>query len=372
MTDSPHLVIEDVHIKTNPMDDELDATLMTNQSEEEQHLSSPSLYSEFGSSTKKMIPLGIVNLIIYCLMILIMLISSYEYIGKGAPADIISKYFTYFTPARFTFLICPIIFAIQAIFIIYQFVPIIQSCRENRENNYLEINTYGYESRKLIYSNVSIFIGLAWLGQILWIIFFCYELMPLALFASFFTWANLATIYYRIHSHRKKSFIFMFTRLSRSFSNRPDEIFFNYVSIYLPTTLYFAWTSAMILLQTLTFATKENHGVPIHYGWAIGCTIILSSFTVIVSALTLDFMFVLTIIWTLIGIAIRQNSSSEEVAIICWVLAILLGIIILGLIIPLRNEILRKRQQAKNDNIELSTQSLTREQQEPDPVSASL
>ncbi|HPX34982.1 MAG TPA: hypothetical protein PK345_07935 [Bacteroidales bacterium] len=230
--------------------------------------------------------------IINILGLLIMIVAYYMAnslpIGGRHTFEIFDLYPTLFTPARFTFSICWLIYLLLFLFIIYQSKGLFS-------NSNLKRNRFLYR--------IDIWFFISSIASVAWIIAWHHNLIWVTVVLVGVVLAALSTIYFYLGVGRES--------ISRA----------EYYMVHVPFSIYLGWVAVLAITNVAIFLVSTHW-----YGfnlsdqfWGTLMVALTGTLGVYVVLFRKDFYYGFTIIWALIGIISRKladhNESSESIII---------------------------------------------------------
>jgi hypothetical protein len=222
------------------------------------------------STSKKTVALQIGNILAFIVTLAVNGLASTSILGGKTTAQISDQYATLITPAGYVFAIWGIIYALLAVFLVYQALP--------------------SQKNKPFHTQVSALFILSSAWNIGWIFLWQYGYIALsaALIVAF--WATLAAIYLRL-------------KISKSDAPLREK-----ACVQLPFSVYFAWVTVATAADIAAAASYAGwlKWVPADAVWGILAAAIVLVFSLVVIAARRDIAFGLVVIWALVGIAVKQ------------------------------------------------------------------
>ncbi len=212
------------------------------------------------------------NILAFIVTLVVNGLASASVLGGKTTAEISNQYFTLITPAGYVFAIWGIIYALLAIFLVYQALPSQRSSPFQRQVSALFILSCGL--------NVG------------WIFLWQYDYIALSVPFIVALWATLAAIYLRL-------------KIGKSSIQLREKAF-----VQLPFSVYFGWITVAMFAggaAALSYAglVKWTSADAI-WGILLAAAVLVISLAVI--AARRDVAYGLVIIWAFVGIAINQSS----------------------------------------------------------------
>ena len=207
--------------------------------------------------------------------------------------EISDRFQVYFVPAGYVFSIWGLIYLALIAFAIYQAIP--------AQRNNPRLKRIGY------------LFALSSLANMTWLFLWHYERFLLTLIAMVSLLGLLIAIYLRLE-------------VGRSAVSTSEKWF-----VHIPFSIYLGWiTVATIanITQVLDFINWNGWGVTGQI-WALIMLIAGAVITVVVYQIRNDVAFVLVIIWSYVGIAVKQVNA-PAVALPAWIIAGLLALLLLA------------------------------------------
>lgn len=198
-------------------------------------------------------------------------------LGGRNTADVSAAYPTLITPAGFTFSVWGIIYALLAVFIVFQFLP---SHREDRFN-----------------SQVSYFFILSSLFNIIWLFLWQYEYITASVPIIFALLVTLIIAYLRLD-------------VGRSEATRVEKI-----CVHLPFSVYLGWITIASIADVSSGLVSVNwRGFGLSPStWAQLVVVVALAITLLVIGTRRDPAFGMVVVWALIGITANQLAHPEVV-----------------------------------------------------------
>jgi len=212
----------------------------------------------------------IINLVTFLATLVINTLANILPLGGRTTGEVSDIYFTYFTPANFTFSIWGVIYTLLGLFVIYQVLP------SQKESSYLQ--------------DIGPYFALGGIANTIWLFLWHYDFIPHTLPFMFVLLASLIMIYIRLGVGKRKV--------------TTKEQFL----VHLPFSIYLGWiTVAPIanVASTLIWAGWDGGGIdPII--WTLLVIAIAAVITLMVIWTRKDIGYSLVILWAAYGIYIRQ------------------------------------------------------------------
>ncbi len=207
-----------------------------------------------------------------------------------ATGEIADQFEIFFAPAGFTFAIWAVIYLALGAFAMYQFQP------SQKDNPRLQ--------------GIEFYFAWSCLANSAWLIFWHFGIFHLTVVAMLALLALLSLIYLRIREPKQQP------------SGR--ETWF----VLIPFSLYLAWISIASIANITDFLVflGWNGGLLAEEVWAVIMIIAACGICALISLQHVDLVYVLVIVWALIGIASKQQKASPLVSNAAWIGA---GIVIL-------------------------------------------
>jgi hypothetical protein len=198
--------------------------------------------------------------------------------GK-TPGQLSDEIPTLFVPAGITFSIWGVIYLLQLIFIVYQFIEVFRSPETPK-----------------FFERISILFILSCIFNMGWIFAWHYELVWLSLIIIEFLLATLILVYMRLLPVLKEM-------------TNPGKWM-----VGLPFSIYLGWITVAAIANATTFLVKYGWD-----GWGISA-IVWTILMIIVSAVTAVFMlmtrkdaaYALVIVWALVGIILKRSVNNPD------------------------------------------------------------
>ena len=235
-----------------------------------------------------------VNIVAYVVTLIVNgLAGSTTIIGGVTSADVSDMYPTLVTPAGFTFAIWGIIYALLALFVIYQALP------KNKDKPFL--------------GQVSWFFGLSSIFNILWLVLWHYDFVTYSVILMLGLLTSLILVYRRLDIGRAAVTI--------------KEMAF----VHLPFSVYLGWISIATIANisvALTAIGWDGFGIEAST-WAILIIVVALVLSLAMIVLRKDIAFCCVVIWALFGILSKQADYENIVLvseIVIAVLAVAIGV----------------------------------------------
>ncbi|MFX0039553.1 MAG: hypothetical protein ACFFAB_09490 [Candidatus Heimdallarchaeota archaeon] len=251
--------------------------------------------------------LQIFNLIGFIATVIINFLAVLLPIGGNTTQELSDAIPNLFVPAGITFSIWTFIYIFLGLFSIYQLRDIFK--KDKIEMKFLD--------------NIGYFFIIGSVANIIWIIVWHYQLVPLSLVFMIILLVSLLLIYIKLD-------------IGRSEVSKMEK-----VAVHIPFSIYLGWiTVATIANVTAVLVVLGVPGFgPIAEIWTILVIAVAVLITFAMLLIRKDYAYSLVIIWALLGIFIKQTASNLIVAITALISAIL---IIVGIIyIIIRQKILK-------------------------------
>jgi hypothetical protein len=251
--------------------------------------------------------LQIFNLIGFISTVIVNFLAVLLPIGGNTTQELSDAIPNLFVPAGITFSIWTFIYIFLGLFSIYQIRDIFK--KDKIEMKFLD--------------NIGYFFIIGSLANIIWIIVWHYQLVPLSLVFMIILLVSLLLIYIKLD-------------IGRSEVSKMEK-----VAVHIPFSIYLGWiTVATIANVTALLVVLEVSGFgPLAEIWTILVIAVAVLITFAMLLIRKDYAYSLVIIWALLGIFIKQTASNLIVAITALISAIL---IIVGIIyIIIRQKILK-------------------------------
>jgi translocator protein len=224
------------------------------------------------SNPKANIALKIGNILAFIITLTVNGLASTSILGGKTTAEISNQYATLITPAGYVFAIWGIIYALLAVFVIYQALPSQKSNPFQKQVSWLFILS-------------SVF-------NIAWIFLWQYNYIALSVALIGALWASLAALYLRLQIGK---------------SNAP---FKEKVCVQLPFSVYFGWITVATfadIAAALSFAGWVKWtSSDLFWGILLAAAVLIISLAVV--AFRKDVAYGLVIIWAFTGIAVNQSA----------------------------------------------------------------
>ncbi|MFX1430360.1 MAG: hypothetical protein ACFFCY_09375 [Promethearchaeota archaeon] len=251
--------------------------------------------------------LQIFNLIGFIATVIINFLAVLLPIGGNTTQELSDAIPNLFVPAGITFSIWTFIYIFLGLFSIYQLRDIFK--KDKIEMKFLD--------------NIGYFFIIGSVANIIWIIVWHYQLVPLSLVFMIILLVSLLLIYIKLD-------------IGRSEVSKMEK-----VAVHIPFSIYLGWiTVATIANVTAVLVVLGVPGFgPLAEIWTILVIAVAVLITFAMLLIRKDYAYSLVIIWALLGIFIKQTASNLIVAITALISAIL---IIVGIIyIIIRQKILK-------------------------------
>jgi len=217
-------------------------------------------------------------------------------LNNRTTAQVSDLYTNPFTPAGYVFAIWGIIYALLAVFVIYQALP--------RQKDILFLK------------QISVLFILSSIFNCVWLFLWQYDYITFSVVAMFGLFLSLLAIYWRL-------------AIGKSTASRTEKI-----CVHLPFSVYIGWiTVASIANVAAALVSVGWDGLGLGAeAWAIIAMGIALIATLIVIIARRDYAFSLVVIWALVGIAVRQISNPTIVLIVEEAVALILVVAGLSLV----------------------------------------
>ena len=201
-----------------------------------------------------------------------------------------------FTPAGYVFAIWGIIYALLAVFIIFQALPI--------------------QKEGLFQKQIGVLFILSCVFNCVWLFLWQYDYITFSVVAMFGLFLSLLAIYWRLS-------------IGKSNASRTEKI-----CVHLPFSVYIGWITVASIANVaaaLVSVGWDGFGLGVE-AWAIIAIGVALISTLIVIIARRDYAFSLVVIWALVGIAVRQISNPTIVLIVEEAVALILVVAGLSLV----------------------------------------
>jgi hypothetical protein len=245
--------------------------------------------------------LQIGNIVGFIATIIVNFLANLIPIGVGNTGELSDSLPNLFVPAGLTFSIWGVIYALLALFSIYQ-------ARDIFRKDKLELAFLDRIGYLFIVSSVA---------NIAWIFFWHYQLVPLSLVAMIVIFITLVLIYIRLD-------------IGRSEVPRYEKLL-----VHVPFSVYLGWITVATIANVT--AVLVDAGIPSYGFLAEFFTIFVISVAVIITLLMLyirkDIAYSLVIAWATLGIFIKQITLNLTIGItgLIAVIVVLIGAVITGI-----------------------------------------
>uniref|UniRef100_A0A061R3X6 Membrane protein n=1 Tax=Tetraselmis sp. GSL018 TaxID=582737 RepID=A0A061R3X6_9CHLO len=226
-------------------------------------------------STRTVWTLRILNTLASVAVFVVNGLGSSGFIAGRSQGDVSGRYPNPITPAGYAFSIWGLIYFFHAAFLVYQWLPTVNK---------------GLVFGRVAYWNIALCAG-----NITWIFVFSYELLEVSAAVIWYMLVCLATIYFRIHTHKGLSAL--------DVKNR--RTWLEYFCVYVPWSLYTCWLVGASLVNTF-LATRQRPEDLVYGG--IGALTSAAFIVVLVLCWTRDVWFAGVNVWTLVAIGLRQET----------------------------------------------------------------
>ncbi len=217
-------------------------------------------------------------------------------LNNRTTAQVSDLYSNPFTPAGYVFAIWGIIYALLAVFVIYQALP--------------------SQKDSLFRKQIGVFFILSSIFNCVWLFLWQYDYITFSVVAMFGLFLSLLAIYWRL-------------AIGKSNASRIEKI-----CVHLPFSVYIGWITVASIANVaaaLVSVGWDGFGLGAE-AWAIIAIGIALVSTLIVIIARRDYAFSLVVIWALVGIAIRQISNPTIVLIVEEAVALILVVAGLSLV----------------------------------------
>jgi translocator protein len=223
------------------------------------------------SNSKATTALQAGNILAFIITLAINGLASTSALGGKTTAQISDQYNTLITPAGYVFAIWGIIYALMAIFLVYQALP-------SQRNSPFQ-------------KQISALFILSCLFNIGWIFLWQYNYIALSVPLIVALWATLAAIYMRLN-------------IGKSDANLKEK-----VCVQLPFSVYFAWITVATAADIAAAASYTGliEWTSADAVWGIFAATVVLAITLVVVVTRMDIAFGLVAIWALVGIAVKQS-----------------------------------------------------------------
>ncbi len=222
--------------------------------------------------TSKTAALQAGNILAFIVTLAVNGLANTSILGGKTTAQISNQYPTLITPAGYVFAIWGIIYALLAVFVVYQALP----SQRNKE----------------FHNQVSALFILSSVFNVVWIFLWGYNYIAASVVPMLALLASLAAIYLRLKVGRSNV-----SRREKAFVHLPFSVYLGWISVAAAADIAAALSSAGWIKWTSTDAI-----------WGIVAAIIVLGVTLTVLATRRDIAFGLVIIWALVGIAVNQSA----------------------------------------------------------------
>jgi len=222
--------------------------------------------------SKMAIALQTGNIFAFVITLVVNGLASASILGGKTTAEISNQYFTLITPAGYVFAIWGIIYALLAVFLVYQALP--------------------SQRGSTFQGRVSVLFILSCLFNVGWIFLWQYGYIALSVPFIVALWATLAAIYFRLRVGK---------------SNPPLR---EKACIQLPFSVYFGWITVATFAgaaAALSYAGWVKW-TPADATWGILLAAIVLAISLTVVTTRRDIAYGLVIIWAFVGIAANQSA----------------------------------------------------------------
>ena len=228
-------------------------------------------------TSKSAVALQIGNIAAFAITLIVNGLASTATLGGKTTAQISDQYNTLITPAGYVFAIWGIIYALLAVFVVYQALP--------------------SKKEKPFHQQISALFILGSAFNVAWIFLWQYGYILLSVAPIVALWGSLAAIYLRL-------------KIGKTNAPLGEK-----ACVQLPFSVYFAW---------ITAATAADIAAAVSYAgwikwtaadavWAIVAAAAILTVTLVVVAARRDVAFGLVVIWALVGIAVKQGATPNVV-----------------------------------------------------------
>lgn len=217
-------------------------------------------------------------------------------LNNRTTAQVSDLYSNPFTPAGYVFAIWGIIYALLAVFVIFQALP--------------------RQKEGLFQKQIGVLFILSSIFNCVWLFLWQYDYITLSVLAMFGLFLSLLVIYWRL-------------AIGKSNVSRTEKI-----CVHLPFSVYIGWITVASIANVaaaLVSVGWDGFGLGAE-AWAIIAMGIALISTLIVIIARRDYAFSLVVIWALVGIAVRQISNPTIVLIVEEAVALILVVAGLSLV----------------------------------------
>lgn len=252
--------------------------------------------------------LQIFNLIGFIATVIVNFLAVLLPIGGNTTQELSDAIPNLFVPAGITFSIWTFIYIFLGLFSVYQIRDITK--KDKIEMKFLD--------------NIGYFFIIGSLANVIWIIVWHYQLVPLSLIFMIILLASLLLTYIKLD-------------IGRSEVSKIEK-----VAVHIPFSIYLGWITVATIANVT--AVLVVLGVPAFGLWAEIWTILVIAVAVLITYAMLllrkDYTYSIVIVWAILGIFIKQIAANLTVAITALISVILILVGIIYIII--REKFLRK------------------------------
>lgn len=216
-----------------------------------------------------------------------------NYLANAVPfngqdsGDVSDKYYTFFTPAGFTFAIWGIIYLALGAFVVYQ---IIESFRDN-------------QSATSFVDRIGLWFIISCIANSFWIYIWHHEILWLSIFVMLLLFTSLLNIYLRLG-------------IGSGYSERPERFF-----VHIPFSLYLAWISVATIANISAFLVSIEWGAwsisPAI--WSVLMILIAGALGALMAFKRRDIFYAAVIAWASFGIWMARKQDEVPQKLVMWI-----------------------------------------------------
>jgi len=243
------------------------------------------------SQMKSNIALQVVNVVAFLAVVIVNALATTTLLNGRTTAEVSGLYPTLITPAGFTFSIWGIIYVLQLVFVVFQFLP------RHRQDTF--------------HRQIAYLFALSSVFNIMWLFLWQYDYITVSVALMFALLTSLIAIYLRLHVGKSKA---------------PLR---EKLCVHVPFSVYLGWITVASIANVATALVSVNwDGFGISEAtWAVLVIAIALMITLAVLTTRRDIAYGLVIIWALTGIIVDQ-SGNPNVAMIAEASAIIIAVAI--------------------------------------------
>lgn len=256
------------------------------------------------SSHKKRLTFAILNLIGYIATLVINYLAIGLPLNGKTPQELSALYPNLFVPAPLTFSIWSLIYLLLGIFLVYSFV---YTFRNRSMTNESFLDRIGY------------WFFISCLANIVWVVSWHYEIVPLAMLLMLIILGSLIAIYQR-------------QKIGISGASNTEK----YLT-HLPFSIYLGWitvaTIANVTAMLVNFGVGGlGLGEPI---WAVIVILVAIGITMAMIFNRRDIFYGLVVAWALFGIYLERNAAADVVQSVILASLIGMGLILVACVVQI-------------------------------------